>query len=87
MRKMQQEGMTTESTVPISYQEIINRAAGDPVFRTQIITSPQEVISEYSYSLEEGHKSSLNNYITSLQDKIVNRLDNMIKPKQSKTGI
>lgn len=87
MRKMRDEGMQMSEGVPISYQEIINRAAGDPLFRTQFITSPQEVITEYSYSLEEEHKSNLDSYISSLQDKMTNKLDNMIKPKQTKTGI
>ncbi len=87
MRKMQQEGMATTSTVPISYQEIINRAASEPLFRTQVITNPDEVISEYNYSLEDQHKSSLESYISSLQDKMTRKLDNMIKPKLTKTGI
>jgi len=53
MRKMHQEGMTTTSTVPISYQEIINRAAGEPIFRSQLYANPQKALSDNRYEMKQ----------------------------------
>ncbi len=59
MGKMKQEGMDLGDSVPISYQEVINRAAGDPPFRSQLTADPEGTIEQYHYQISNNDKDKI----------------------------
>ena len=68
MDKMKKEGMELTDTVPISYQEIINRAAGDPPFRSSLVADPEGTLDFYHYKVTDEDRSRLVSLISSMQD-------------------
>ena len=79
MKKMKEEGIDIGSTVPISYQEIINRAAGDPPFRSQLVSNPEETIKNYHYSLSDDDKTNLTSLISRMQNQMKEQLTRMVE--------
>ncbi len=55
-------------TVPISYQEIINRAAGDPPFRSSLVVDPEGTLDFYHYKVTDEDRLRLVSLISSMQD-------------------
>ena len=55
-------------TVPISYQEVINRSAGDPMFRSTMFSDPEQTLSSYHYSMKEKQKKEAIDLIGRMHD-------------------
>jgi len=55
-------------TVPISYQEIINRAAGDPPFRSNLVADPEGTLDFYHYKVTDEDRTRLVSLISNMQD-------------------
>lgn len=60
--------MDIGTTVPISYQEVINRSAGDPLFRSTIFSDPEDTLHSYHYSMKEGQKRGVVDLVDKMQD-------------------
>jgi len=60
--------MDIGTTVPISYQEVINRSAGDPLFRSTIFSDPEDTLSSYHYSMKEEQKRGVVDLVDKMQD-------------------
>ncbi|HOO97838.1 MAG TPA: radical SAM protein [Caldisericia bacterium] len=79
MKKMKEEGIDIGDTVPINYQEVINRSAGDPIFRSNVFANPENTLDRYHYNMEEKDKENLTHLVSRMQDVARGQLKNMLE--------
>lgn len=79
MKKMKDEGIDIGDKVSISYQEVINRAAGDPPFRSSLVSNPDQTLQFYHYQMTDDDKSKLTSLISAMQDTMRGQVKNMLE--------
>lgn len=75
LKKMISEGIESDNKVQISYQDLINRATGDPLFRTNLVVDCKKTIDINNYEVNDGDMKEISGLSEGMKMEIRKRLN------------
>lgn len=67
MKRMKDDGIVESSDVPISYQDMVDRASIDPNFRIHLTIKPEDAINKNNYGIDNQHSRKIIELTTQMQ--------------------
>ena len=83
MKRMQDDGIVESSDVPISYQDMVDRAANDPHFRVHLTVKPDDAINQNNYSVDNQHSRKIIELTTQMQGNMRKQIESFFKKEQT----
>lgn len=75
LKKMISEGIESDNKVPISYQDLINRATGDPLFRANLVVDCKKTIDINNYEVNDDDMKEISGLSEDMKMEIRKRLN------------
>jgi hypothetical protein len=79
MKKMKDDGIVASSDVPISYQDMVDRAANDPYFRVHLTVKPEETIYQNKYGVDEQYSIKVIELTTQMQGNMRKQIESFFQ--------
>lgn len=83
MKKMKDDGIVASSDVPISYQEMVDRAAIDPYFRIHVTIKPEKTIHQNKYGVDKQHSRKLIELTTQMKGNMRKQIESFFQKEQT----